>query len=326
MCRLKKSIYGLKQAGRNWNKLFDSWLKDNNFRASKVDPCLYILNTNESTKFLALAIYVDDIISVDNMPELREKLVADLSKKSKLVDLQEAKWVLGTRIQQSEGSISIDQEKYLNDVLERFGMRDAKPAKTPAVAGGATVEKSEPYKNRSEYQSLVGSLIYLAVVTRPDISFAVGKAGQAMANPTDMDWISAKRILRFAKLNKDAGPVYSNTGNQDLTGYSDSDWGGDLKTRRSTTGYIFTLEGAAISWKSKRQTTVAISSTEAEYMAGCATAQEAIYLRMLLKDLGREQKEPTLIYQDNQGAIAIGKAITSNRRAKHMNIKYHCNN
>jgi hypothetical protein len=117
--------------------------------------------------------------------------------------------------------------------------------------------------------------------------------------------------------------TYSRTGEQNLVGFADSDWGGDLTTRRSTTGYLFTLAGAAISWSSKRQPTVALSSTEAEYMSACSAAQETVYLRALLKDLGHPQNGPTVLHQDNQGAIAIGSDFISNRRTKHIDIKYH---
>jgi hypothetical protein len=201
-------------------------------------------------------------------------------------------------------------------------MDDCKPMSTPAVPEVREEEISQP-ADHQEYMSLVGSLIYLSVVTRPDIAYAVGRAGQAMANPTQADMVAAKRILRYLQASKEIGIVYQRMGEPQLRGYADSDWAGDRETQKSTTGYIFTIAGAAISWASKRQQTVALSSTEAEYMAACSAAQEVMYLRALLSSLEHKQEGPTVLHQDNQGAIAIGKDFASNRRTKHIDIKYH---
>ncbi len=320
VCKLRKSLYELKQSGRNWNKKLDSWLKNYGFIASKADPCLYILRKEQD--ILIIAVYVDDIISMDNNPNLRQDFVDKLGNSFKIVDIGDAKWILATKLEKLEnGEIHLDQQKYLNDVLERYGMADCKEMSTPAVSG--QIEDSAPFTDSTLYMSLVGSLIYLSVVSRPDISYAVGKVSQKMSNPTQSDWIAAKRILRYLKNEKSTGPTYGKHGSTILTGYSDSDWAGDLETRRSTSGYIFLFGGAAISWSSKRQVTVALSSTEAEYIAVCSAVQEAVYLRTLLKDFGYEQKEPTIIHQDNQGSIAISKNAVVSRRTKHIDIKYH---
>jgi hypothetical protein len=161
------------------------------------------------------------------------------------------------------------------------------------------------------------------VISRPDIAYAVSRAGQVMANPTAEDFQAVKRILRYLQGTKEVGIQYSKGGNIELRGYADSNWAGDKKSRKSTTGYIFLLGGTAISWSSKKQNSVALSSTEAEYMAACAAVQEAIYLRTLLLDLREEQKEASTLYQDNQGAIAMGNNSISNKRSKHISIKYH---
>ena len=320
VCKLKKSLYGLKQAGRNWNKTLDLYLKKYGFIASKVDPCLYILR-KENGSTIILVVYVDDILSFDNDSKLRDKFISDISKRFKIVDIGDAKWILAMKLEKENGTIHIDQEKYLNDVLERFQMEECKVMNTPVVVDNS--DNNIQFDNQTLYMSLVGSLIYLSVVSRPDISYAVGKVSQKMANPTQNDWIAAKRILRYLKKDKRLGPTYSRNGSLTLVGYSDSDWGGDVETRKSTSGYVFTLGGAAISWTSKKQSTVALSSTEAEYMALCAAIQEAVYLRLLLSDLGYTQNEPTLIYQDNQGSIAMAKNAIISRRTKHVDIKYH---
>ena len=173
--------------------------------------------------------------------------------------------------------------------------------------------------------SLVGSLIYVAVVTRPDISFAVSTVSQSMSDPCMSDFIAAKRILRYLKGTIDLGITYSNINaeNNCLLGFSDFDWAGDKVTRKSTTGYVFLFANAAISWSSRKQPTIALSSTEAEYMAGCGVIQELIYLRMLFYDLGHLKDGPTLLFQDNQGAINLAIDFFSIKRTKHIDVKYH---
>jgi hypothetical protein len=324
VCKLNKSIYGLKQAGRNWNKTLDNWLQEHQLVQSKVDPCLYLKQSDSQNEFLAMAIYVDDLFSIDNNHEFRKDLATKMSKKFKLTDIGKANWILGTKVVCQDLQIHINQEKYVSDVLERFRMQECKVVNTPVVAGGSNIEAdSKQYENKTEYMSLVGSLIYLSVISRPDIAYAVSKAGQKMSNPSETDWIAAKRILRYLKGDNKSGPTYSINGSEELLGFVDSDWAGDINSRKSTSGYVFILGGAAISWSSKRQQTVALSSTEAEYMAASSAAQEAIYLRALLKDLGCVQERPTKILQDNQGAIAMAKDVISSRRTKHIDIRYH---
>ena len=182
-------------------------------------------------------------------------------------------------------------------------MVDCKSVLTPIVKENS-IKNSEQPVDKNLYLSMVGSLIYLAQISRPDIAFAVSQVSQAMANPIQENFIAVKRILRYISGTKNYSITYSKNGNKILHGYSDSDWGGDQINRRSTSGYIFCLAGAAISWLSKKQPTVALSSAEAEYMAAYNAAQEIIYLRMLLKDLKFIQYGSTILYMDNQSAIA----------------------
>ena len=321
VCLLLKSIYGLKQAGRNWNKFLDTWFKKNKLKVGGADPCLYIYK-DDLGNFLAIGIHVDDFLIIDNNPELRQKFIEDMSKSFKLDFLGDAKWVLQVKITRTPNSITIDQSKYIKDVLEKFEMTNCKPASTPMEK---EIVKSDLKCDKSEYMSLVGSLIYVAVVTRPDISFAVSTVSQSMSDPCMSDFIAAKRILRYLKGTIDLGIIYSNINaeNNCLLGFSDSDWAGDKVTRKSTTGYVFLFANAAISWSSRKQPTIALSSTEAEYMAGCGAVQELIYLRMLFHDLGHLKDGPTLLFQDNQGAINLAIDFFSTKRTKHIDVKYH---
>ena len=177
--------------------------------------------------------------------------------------------------------------------------------------------------------SIVGSLLYAAMITRPDITYAVQALGRHLQASGKEHVIAAKRVLRYLKGTKDLALVYEargdGKGQPSIIGFSDADWGGDRDTRRSTTGYLFMIEetGGAISWASKLQPTVALSSAEAEYMAACAAVQEAIHLRLLMRGLGFEQKGATVIFEDNQGCIALSDNPVFHKRSKHIDIRYH---
>eukprot|EP00873_Tetraselmis_striata_P039364 jgi/Tetstr1/459628/TSEL_004984.t1 len=174
------------------------------------------------------------------------------------------------------------------------------------------------------YQALVGSLLYAMVATRPDIAEAVSKLCRVMAKPEERHWQAAKRVLRYLKGTKTLGLTFSG-GKADglLHGYCDADWAGDVVSRRSTTGFVFMLCGAAVSWKSQLQATVALSTAEAEYMALCAAVCEALFLRELLRELCCAQSEATVIFEDNQSCIALTRNPMTHGRSKHIAIKYH---
>ena len=177
---------------------------------------------------MAIAIYVDDLISIDNNQGTRESLIKEMESTFKLVDLGPANWILGMKVEMSGSTISIHQEKYANDILLKYEMGECKPVATPAVARASTQEEnSKPFEDHHKYMSLVGSLIYLSVVTRPDIAFAVSKVGQTMASPTNADWNAAQRIIKYVKSEPRLGPTYTQATHPELKGYVDSDWGGD---------------------------------------------------------------------------------------------------
>ena len=177
-----------------------------------------------------------------------------------------------------------------------------------------------------EYMCLVGSLLYSAMVTRPDIACAVQSLSRHMQAAGPEHWMAGKRVLRYLRGTRELGIKYGAMARGDSTrleGYCDADWAGDVDTRRSTTAYIFMIAGGAVSWASKLQTTVALSSTEAEYMAACAAVQEAVHLRQLLGDVGYEQEGASVIYEDNQGCIWLANNPVVHKRSKHIDIRHH---
>ena len=173
------------------------------------------------------------------------------------------------------------------------------------------------------YQFAVGILLYLSVGTRPDITYAVGNVAKFCANPNKHHWTAVKRIMRYLKGTVHVGLLYSRDGSKECIGYSDADWAGDLDDRKSTSGYMFQVSGAAVSWRSKKQTCVALSTAEAEYMALASAAQEAIWMRQLATDLGSNPTGATVIFEDNQSAIRMAKNPQFHGRAKHIGIKFH---
>ena len=242
-------------------------------------------------------------------------------------DRGEVHFILGMEVKRDRKNrkMTICQKTYLNDVLDRFGMQNCKPVSTPMEAGKvftALAENEEPCDIK-QYQTAIGSLNYAAIATRPDISTAVGKLSQYMRNPSKEHWAGVKRILRYIKGTVDHGLTFTYTDNFVLNGFSDADWAGCVDSRKSTSGYAFFLGNSLISWASKKQSIVALSSTEAEYVALCGAAQETVWLRNLLQDVGLSQREATRVKEDNQGAMCLAKNPKDHTRTKHIDIKYH---
>ena len=223
--------------------------------------------------------------------------------------------------------MSINQPNYVKAVLAKFGMSDCKPVPTPIEPGVkySKMADGEEGFDVQTYQQAIGCLTYLSTSTRPDISTAVNMLSQFMSCPSAVHWVAVKRILRYLKGTSNHGLVYIGGNNDTLLGYSDADWAGDVVTRRSTSGYVFQYGRSSISWCSRRQATVAKSSTEAEYVALSIATQEVIWLRRLFTDLGVDVGAPTcvtMIFEDNQGAIELSKNPKHNR-TKHIDVSYH---
>ena len=212
----------------------------------------------------------------------------------------------------------------MRDLLEKFGMTHAAP-KSIRLAPSAVLEKaaaaSEELPKGNRYAELVGGLMYLAIATRPDIMFAVGALARFMSAPTAAHWNLATGVLRYLVGTATQGLVYTR-GQGDVIGWCDSDYAGDLSKRRSTTGFVFTYNGTAVSWASRLQATVAVSTVEAEYMAASFATKEALWLRKILSEMGVEVG--TMCMQgDNQGAIACTENAISSIRTKHIDVQHH---
>lgn len=278
MYKLKRSLYGLKQSPRCWNSTLDEFLKQLGFVQSTSDPCIYVASHGE----LMVGVYVDDIIIGGKDEKTVKDFKVALGKKFDVKDLGKLHHFLGMKVAQNRvsGDVWMGQPAYVEKVLDKFGMRDANPVATPVNSSTRLIKAEEGEKDaeQSLYQSAVGSLLYLSTGTRPDITFAVCSVAKFCSKPTKCHWTAVKRILRYLKGTPDFGLLYSCCDQQDCSGYSDSDWAGDLNDRKSMSGYIFMLGGAGISWRSKKQTSVALSTAEAEYIALSSSVQEAMWL------------------------------------------------
>lgn len=322
VCRLKRSIYGLKQSPRCWNSALHSQLKKMGFVQTASDPCLYISSEGE---MLIVAVYVDDILVAGKSEKQVAEVKKALAKQFKIKDMGKLHYFLGVKVVQDEAGVWIGQPAYAESILQRFGMDHAKPVNTPVETSSNLVKSMEGCDNTDpqEYQSAVGSLLYLSTRTRPDITYAVSNVARFCGAPSKQHWTAVKRILRYLKGTQGLGLLYTKDGPQECIGYSDSDWAGDIGDRKSTSGYMFQMSGAAVTWRSKKQTCVALSTAEAEYIALASATQEAMWLRQLTTDLRMGPDRSMLIFEDNQSAICMASNPQFHGRAKHIDIKYH---
>jgi hypothetical protein len=289
VCLLQKSLYGLKQSPRQWYKRFDAFMESIYFGRSQYDNCFYFKKLADGS-YMYLLLYVDDMLIATLNKEEIKKVKEQLSSPFEMKELGPAKKILGMEIirDRSIGKLYLSQKGFIEKVLDRFKMKDAKPVSTP-LAGklrlsrqlSPKTEKEMSYMSGVPYSSAVGSIMYLMVCTRPDIAHAVSVVSRYLSCPGRVHWEAVKWILRYLK---GTANVHLEFGRSDanLMGYVDSYFMGDLDKRRSLTAYVFTLGGCAISWKATLQSTIALSTTEAEYMAVTEGVKEAIWLKGLL--------------------------------------------
>ena len=325
--KLKKALYGLKQSGRIWNNLLDSYLKSLGFVQCELDYCLY--QKEHMGNVIMVLVYVDDILAFGSNETTLDKFRNDMKTRFKMKDMGKPKYVLGIKVEhQHEGSIKLSQPLYIKDILERSQLADTKSKSTPMEAK-LSLEKSEigkqaDSKTMSDYRSHVGMLMYAAVCTRPDIAFPMSQVSKFVANPSSDHIAASKRIFQYLKGTENYGLVYSKEDSPlKLIVYCDADYAGDRDDAKSTSGFCVSLAGAAISWKSQKQQTVALSSTESEYMALTEVTKDIMWVHGVLEFLGVTINMPTIVYEDNQAAIKLSQNPVNHQRMKHVHTKFH---
>jgi hypothetical protein len=326
VCKLNKSLYGLKQGAVEWNRKLHDILTRNNFTRSQNDACLY--SKRVKNDWMYICIHVDDLIVASTTTTLYRTFEEQMNEILVMKDLGDVKQYLGLQIERDEnGVFLLHQTNYINKKLREFGLSDSKPSKIPLDPGYQKQQLQQPdMKDKEVYRQAIGSLLYLATNTRPDIAVSTSILARKVSNPSEADWTETKRVFKYLNYTKDKKLKLGNALQWDdmqLTGYADADWGGDSTERKSNSGYIFKFLGAPIVWASRKQTLVALSSTEAEYIALSEAAQEAVCLRRLLTDFDQQIIGPTVIYEDNQSCIKLLQDERSSHRTKHIATKYH---
>ncbi len=321
VCKLNKALYGLKQAPRVWFKTLTDFLKSLGYHAIPEDPSVY----RNKEQGVYVAIYVDDLLIFGPNKPAIATLKKNLSDRFHMSDLGPVAYYLGLEVQRDRPNrkIRLSQKTYLRKILVDLNMNGLRGAQTPMdpslILEPAPNDHIALDSEKQRYQSAVGSLMYLMLGTRPDIAFSVSQVSRFSANPTEKHWTAVQRIFRYLKQHPDLGLVYRD---EELLGYTDANWARD-NDRKSTGGYLYKLGGAAISWSSKRQNTIALSSCEAEYMAASEAAKEALWMRRLLNEFGYGGPQQVTIQADNQSAIALAENPMHHGRTKHIEIRYH---
>jgi hypothetical protein len=327
---LLKTLYGTMQGAHDWAKNLERAYRAHGYYTSKADP--QVRSRVIGDEITLTSTWTDDILGASSTKEGEIKAKGELAKSYELKDLGAAKFILGMKIEKIEnsGDIRLSQQAYCERTIERFKMNDAKPRSTPLPAG-LTLSADDSPKNRDElddmknvpYRQALGSLMWLQVATRPDLSYAVNLLSRFANNPGRKHWEALKHTLAYLKGTSDYGITYRHGGDLRPYGYVDADYAGDGDSSRSTEGHVFFVAGGPVSWTSKRQDTVALSTVEAEYTAFTRASQQAMWINKSLVEVGLRQEWPTNIFADNQGAIANTQNYKNHRRTKHVRIKYH---
>ncbi|KAJ7963920.1 Retrovirus-related Pol polyprotein from transposon TNT 1-94 [Quillaja saponaria] len=324
VCRLKKSLYGLKQSPRAWFGRFSEVVLSFGLQRCTVDHSVFYKHTPNGR--ILLIVYVDDIVITGDDNHGIQQLKSFLQSKFQTKDLGQLKYFLGIEVARSQLGICLSQRKYCLDVLSDIGMLDSKSVDTPMDPNTKLVpDEGELLTNPEQYRRLVGKLNYLTI-TRPDIAFATSMVSQFLSQPRTSHWNAVIRILRYLKTAPGKGLLYKNHGHTlvrghgrghtlvhkhnstPVQGYSDADWAGSQFDRRSTTGYCIFLGGNLVSWKSKKQTVVARSSAESEYRAMTHTTTELVWLKNLLDELGFQHSQPMELFSKSTKKLASKKS------------------
>jgi len=324
VCKLVKSIYGLKQSPRLWNKRLDEHLRKLDFEQTESDHCVYI---NKNTGII-LAMWVDDILIFGADKMSVDLLKLQLSIKFEMKDMGELSYFLGIQVHRDRKNrkLWIHQEGYTKAILERFGMENSAPVSTPFAKGTKLFKSTDNDDNSAVdqklYQSNIGSQMYAMLCTRPDLAYTISQISQYSTNPSSIHETAAKRCLRYLNGTRDLGICYDGSNGLILEGYSDADWGAG-EDRRSISGFLFLLCGGAVTYSAKKQTSTALSTTEAEYAALVQAAKESIWIQRLLQELRVLVANANVLYGDNQGSIALANNPEYHARTKHIDIQYH---
>jgi hypothetical protein len=333
VCKLLKALYGLKQAPYEWNQTLNRFMITIGYKAIITDPCVYVKRLT-SGRLIIICLYVDDTIATYHKQD-ESIWLADKKKVSdqyQIKDLGNCEWILNMRVTRDRNSrtITLSQEAYVNRILQQYNLEQCNSITIPEpikdqsqpIDGTKPVPLTET--QHSIYRSIVGALQYAASTTRVDIAHAVGILSRHLATPAQHNLKAAKQCLRYLSGTTNYGMTFSSNKStlHSIVAYTDASWGNDLADRKSTTGTIIKYNGNIISWLSKKQSTVATSTTEAEYMALGAAVKETLWYQHWIKEVFNVETIP-VVYGDNQSAICLSKNDSNHQRTKHIDIAHH---
>ena len=324
-------MYGLKRAAAEWNGIFSDHVeKEIRFKRPASNSGVYIRGSGDVLVIILL--YVDDLIFIGPNLDVVKKAQDKIGARFKTMDLGELNHLLGIKFTRNweKKTLELDQKAFIEQAMERYEMKDLRERLTPTLNSERSKEPSEEASAWEEeqlkkipYREAVGTLLYLARWTRPDIAAAVGICGRRVANYRMKDWNAVRRIFQYLKATKDTTLKLDGTGGLDIRGYSDADWAGDLVDRKSTSGYCFFMGKSLISWSSKKQQSTALSTAESEIIALSEAAKEAVWLRKMVELVLGNYPGPLLIYEDNQAAISFADNQVQHNKMKHIDIRDH---
>eukprot|EP00257_Ricinus_communis_P021105 XP_015580508.1 uncharacterized protein LOC107262008 [Ricinus communis] len=320
VCRLRKALYGLRQAHRAWFEKFSTVITSLGFHPSNHDSALFIKCTSAGQ--ILLSLYVDDMIITGDDVIGISLLKSELTRCFAMKDLGSLNY-LGIEVASSPKGYLLSQSKYISDIFGHARLFDNKTVDNPIELNARySTSDGSLLPNLSLYRTVIGSLIYLTI-TRPDIAYVVHIVSQFVTSPTTIHWAVLLRILRYLRGTQFQTLLFSSTSSLELCAYSDADWAGDPTDRKSTTGFYIFLGDSLISWKSKKQDVISRSSTEAEYRAMASTTCEIVWLRWLLADMGVFLWQPTPLHCDNKSVIQIAHNSVFHEQTKHIEIDCH---
>ncbi|KAE8231736.1 hypothetical protein CF326_g3244 [Tilletia indica] len=328
VCKLHRSLYGLKQSGREWFTVVAAWLKGEGFKALQSEPCVFT-KVEANGEPVTVLLYVDDVLILAKHQRTIDGIRSAFTERFKMTDNGPLTQVLGLKIgiNHSSGLATISQEAYIKSLVQRFGLEDANAVDTPMTAAlqgiGPRTDGQATAAEITLFACLIGCLMWAAQGTRPDIAYAVSRLARFMSNPRPEHIIGAKRLVRYLKGTSSIGLVYTCAHDAQIEGFCDADHAKDPTTRRSVSGYAFFIHGNLISWRSRLQATVAISSTESEYMAMSEAAREAKWVRTFTTELHLAPRRATDIFTDSSGAYSLARNPEGHNRLKHVDTHHH---
>ena len=330
VCKLIHTIYGTMQGAHDWYETLRETFNTLGYTTSHADPCVRF--KTEDGNYTITDTYTDDIFGASNNEQEVKRRKDEIGKVWEIKDVGENEYFLGMRVQQDLklGTIRLTQRPYWEHVINRFRLEHITPRNTPLPTGISLDSNMSPktdserdQMNDKPYRSILGSVMWGQLATRPDLSFSISLLARFQANPGLEHWNALMHVIGYVKNTLDYGLTYSRDAELSPHAFVDADYGGCKDTRRSTSGYVFLMAGGPVTWSSKRQATVALSTVEAEYVAMSRCAQQMVWMHSWLSEVKVDYATPGLIKGDNRGAIALTKNTKDHGKVKHIDIRHH---